>query len=102
MDAKTTRPHARRNPAMATRWRLTVVAMCTLLATPPVHAVISRWDSGDIIPGTEGITPGPGVQLDPLEGQTVYDLNNDNVRDKEDHRIWIQDLKHACYGDANS
>jgi len=27
------------------------------------HADIYRWDNGEVIPGTEGITPGPGVQL---------------------------------------
>lgn len=29
----------------------------------PCDADIVRWDNGQLIPGTEGITPGPGVQL---------------------------------------
>ena len=28
------------------------------------RADIYRWDNGQLIPGTEGITPGPGVVLD--------------------------------------
>ncbi len=28
------------------------------------RADIHRWDNGQLIPGTEGITPGPGVRLD--------------------------------------
>ena len=31
------------------------------------HADIYRWDTGEVIPGTEGIEPGPGVQLDHCE-----------------------------------
>ena len=31
------------------------------------HADIYRWDNGQLIPGTEGITPGSGVQLDHME-----------------------------------
>ena len=52
---------------MATRWQLTVVALCTLLATSLAHADIYRWDTGEVIPGTEGIEPGPGVQLDHMD-----------------------------------
>ncbi len=35
-----------------------------VLLSAPVRADIFRWDNGQLIPGTEGITPGPGVQLD--------------------------------------
>ena len=45
---------------MATRWQLTVVALCMLLAISSAHADIYRWDNGEVIPGTEGIEPGPG------------------------------------------
>jgi uncharacterized protein YjbI with pentapeptide repeats len=41
---------------------LHVVAYLSLGDT--THADIYRWDNGQLIPGTEGITPGPGVQLD--------------------------------------
>ena len=39
---------------------------CGLLMSLPAaaQADIFRWDNGQLIPGTEGITPGPGVQLD--------------------------------------
>ena len=40
-------------------WRLRAAAVCTLLAVSSVHADIIRWDTGEVIPGTEGITLGP-------------------------------------------
>ncbi len=49
---------------MSTRWQLTAVALCMILVAPlALDADIYRWDNGQVIPGTEGITPGPGVQL---------------------------------------
>ncbi len=35
-----------------------------------VRADIYRWDNGQLIPGTEGITPGPGVRLDGWNTET--------------------------------
>lgn len=40
-----------------------LVALAMLLATVTVHADIYRLDNGQVIPGTEGITPGPGIDL---------------------------------------
>ncbi len=34
-----------------------------LIGALPVHADIYRWDNGEVIPGTEGIEPGPGLDL---------------------------------------
>lgn len=49
---------------MSARWQLSAVTLCLILAAPfTLHAQIYRWDTGAVIPGTEGITPGPGVQL---------------------------------------
>ncbi len=49
---------------MATSWQLTVATLCLTLAAPfALHADIYRWDTGEVIPRTEGITPGPGVQF---------------------------------------
>ena len=31
----------------------------------------------------------------------AFDLNNDTNIDLEDHRIWVQDLKHTWFGDAD-
>jgi uncharacterized protein YjbI with pentapeptide repeats len=31
----------------------------------------------------------------------AFDLNSDGVIDLEDHRIWVKDLKHTWFGDAN-
>ena len=42
-------------------------AMLLLASLPCLHADIYRWDTGAVVPGTEGITPGPGVQLDHIE-----------------------------------
>ena len=48
---------------MATRRHVITAARCTLLASPSTNADIYRWDTGEVIPGTEGIEPGPGVRL---------------------------------------
>ena len=50
---------------MATRWQLTAVTLCMIFAAPPtIHADIFDRNTGKVIPGTEGIIPGPGVRLD--------------------------------------
>ena len=50
--------------------RLPVVLLPMLfLATTSTHADIYRWDTGEVISGTEGIEPGPGVQLDQIDLQ---------------------------------
>ena len=52
---------------MVARWQLTVVSLCILLATSfsTSAEVLDRW--GNVIPGTEGIDPGPGAPLDHLD-----------------------------------
>jgi uncharacterized protein YjbI with pentapeptide repeats len=44
------------------------ISVALLLAAAVSSAIaradIYRWDNGQVIPGTEGITPGPGVRLD--------------------------------------
>ncbi len=51
----------------------------TLLVAAAVsgRADVIRWDNGQLIPGTEGIAPGPGVQLDhcQLEYAGLYRRN---------------------------
>ena len=44
---------------------------CGLLMSLPAaaQADIFRWDNGQLIPGTEGITPGPGVNLSSPYGE---------------------------------
>lgn len=45
------------------RFDITTVLVWLALAVH-ARADIHRWDTGEVIPGTEGIVPGPGVQLD--------------------------------------
>ena len=53
---------------MPTRLQLFAVTLWLILAAPfTLHADIYRWDTGAVIPGTEGIMPWPGVQLDHRE-----------------------------------
>ena len=41
-----------------------LLTLLVLVATAASgRADIYRWDNGQVIPGTEGITPGPGVDL---------------------------------------
>jgi hypothetical protein len=42
---------------------LSVWLLICVVSSSMIRADIVRWDSGQVIPGTEGITPGPGVQL---------------------------------------
>ena len=43
-------------------WRLKAAVVFTLVFSS-VHADIIRWDTGEVIPGTEGITPGPSTGM---------------------------------------
>ena len=82
---------------MATRWHLTVVALCMLLAASLANAAIYRWPTGEVIPGTEGIDPGPGVQLDHMELESaalyITDLTGANFE--------ASDLTNAVLSGAN-
>ena len=40
-----------------------LLALACLLAARSATAQITRWNTGQVIPGTVGITPGPGVNL---------------------------------------
>ncbi|MFO0897978.1 MAG: pentapeptide repeat-containing protein [Pirellulales bacterium] len=42
---------------------LPMIAALLLAAPSLAEAQVLRWDNGQVIPGTEGITPGPGVNL---------------------------------------
>ena len=55
-----------------------LVALALLVAAAgSSRADIYRWDNGQLIPGTAGITPGPGVQLDHHELVYAYLSNLD-------------------------
>ena len=49
---------------VANQLRLFIVWLLVWFAASSItRADVFRWDNGQVIPGTEGITPGPGVQL---------------------------------------
>ena len=46
------------------RRRASLAPFIAVVLPTTAHADIFRWDNGQVIPGTEGIVPGPRVQLD--------------------------------------
>jgi uncharacterized protein YjbI with pentapeptide repeats len=48
------------------------------------HGQIERWDTGAVIPGTDGIVPGPGVQLDHRNLEFAVLSNSDLARSRLD------------------
>ena len=54
------------------------VCILALIICPLTHADIFRWDTGEQIPGTEGIELAPGVELDHLSLEYA-ELNHDNL-----------------------
>jgi uncharacterized protein YjbI with pentapeptide repeats len=80
------------------------VVLGTLFATRSAnHADIYRWDTGAVIPGTEGIEPGPGVQLDDWN-TTEHNLRYAdfsgglNLRDAKFNSSWLNE---ADFSGAN-
>ncbi len=77
-----------------------------LFATVAAHADIYRWDNGEVIPGTEGIEPGPGVQLDHRELEYAdlgeLDLTNANFEASNltHGRLGVSILQGAFFNDA--
>ena len=35
------------------------------------------------------------------ENSAAFDLDDDSLVNEQDHRIWVKDLKHTWFGDAN-
>ena len=83
---------------MASRWQLTVVALCTLLAASLAHADIYRWDTGEVIPGTEGIEPGPGVDLDHMDLRYAELSGSAHAMDLTEANFEASNLTHASLG----
>jgi uncharacterized protein YjbI with pentapeptide repeats len=50
------------------RWLMTLMFLGALAAS--ARADIHRWDTGQVIPGTEGIRPGPSLQLSEWDGES--------------------------------
>jgi uncharacterized protein YjbI with pentapeptide repeats len=49
-----------------------------ILVATTAHADIYRWDNGELIPGTEGIEPGPSVDLSSFDGE--WNTESKNLR----------------------
>lgn len=47
-----------------------LVTLALLLGTITTRADIFRWDNGQVIPGTEGVSPGPGINLADRNSET--------------------------------
>ena len=78
------------------------IACASLIAQSTLcHADIFRWDNGQLIPGTEVITPGPEVQLNDRELEFA-DLSGINLTDANfelanlsNARLWSTTLTNA-------
>lgn len=71
---------------------MTVALLALLLTSPRAHADIYRVDNNQVIPGTTGITPGPGI-----------DLSNWNTLDHqlEDANLQSIDLSGASFATSD-
>jgi uncharacterized protein YjbI with pentapeptide repeats len=80
-------------------YRRHICIACTLLLTltSACQADIFRWDNGQLIPGTEGITPGPGVQLSNRDLEFA-DLSDKNLVNS---RFDLSRLSSANFGHSN-
>lgn len=68
-----------------------ILAAACLTVSSWAQADISRWDNGETIPGTEGIKPGPGVDL----SQRELAYANFAVGNLTDARFDFSNLSHA-------
>jgi uncharacterized protein YjbI with pentapeptide repeats len=73
---------------------------CGLLLSLPAaaQADIFRWDNGELIPGTEGITPGPGVDL---SQRGLYFANFSGGLDLTWTNFSLSWLDHSAFSGAN-
>jgi uncharacterized protein YjbI with pentapeptide repeats len=71
-------------------------ACCTISFTSLAHADIYRWDDGQLIPGTEGISAAPAVDLSYLQLQYA-DLTGANLTSA---RFYATDLTSASFSGA--
>ena len=62
------------------------VLAITAVGLRPTHADIYRWDTGEAIPGTEGIEPGPGVDLSKWKQRRPSLARCGFLRQTESHR----------------
>jgi len=83
---------------MPIRMSYVVLLFIAILHTSFVRGDIFRWDSGEMIPGTEGIEPGPGVQLDHRE----LDFADLQDRDLTDSNFSFSNLANAYLSRANA
>ena len=62
-----------------------------------VHGDIFNWQTGEVIPGTEGITPAPGVDLSYRNTEALNlwyaDLENANLENASFRESWLDNAK---------
>ena len=69
--------------------RLTISLVFAAFYALPLHADVFRWDDGELIPGTEGIEPGPGATFDHLTLQFA-DLTERDLTGASFHHANLQ------------
>jgi hypothetical protein len=84
------------------RWSATVLPVLAGLLTsaPTSKADIYRWDNGELIPGTEDITPGPGTDLNNWYGNDhnlrFADFSGGlNLADSQFKNSWLESARVA-------
>ncbi|MEX2139150.1 MAG: pentapeptide repeat-containing protein [Pirellulales bacterium] len=79
------------------RWLRAGALLLASTASAPSRADIFRWDNGQLIPGTEGITPEPGVVLD----RRNLDFAQLSARDLTGASFKLSNLAYASFDAAN-
>src|SRR5690349_20512466 len=89
------------------RKTLLIALVALVCLTTSVSADVFRWDNGQLLPGTEGITPGPNVDLSAkflryAELRDV-DLTRANFEDSvlRNARFWNSNFLVTIFQDAN-
>ncbi len=81
---------------MVTRWQCTAFVLCLLQFASFAQADIFRWDTGEVIPGTEGVHLGPGVSLRGMN-LAYADLSSADLRNAD---LTLANLNHANLSSA--
>ena len=83
--------------------QLVTAVMLVLASAPSSRADIKNWQTGETIPGTEGITPGPGMSLTNWSspGENLLFADFSGGLDLSGSSFWWSRLEHARFNDCN-